>query len=395
MNRTRALRLAGATALAMSIATVAVPSATAAPAATRDTFSAAVQRDLGLTEAQANARFAQQDKAAAVERSLRGSLGAAFGGAYFDAAAGKLVVGVTDASKAAAVRAAGAQAAVVHYSQSDLNAVTSALGKLNTAAGITGWYADVYTNSVVVKVNRSAATSATDAFLAKASAISSAVRVADVTESPSLLGKKGPKPPSGGALYNVRGGDAWTTDLWRCSVGFSATGLTGSKHFVTAGHCTQGAVFAYGYNDKQMGVGGGSAFGVQGDYGKVDVTSADWGLLGTVNHYGGSDVAVKGSTEAPIGASVCRSGSTTGWHCGTIKSKNQTVIYINGGPVMGLTETDACAEPGDSGGSFITGTGQAQGMTSGGSGDCKEGGETYFQPVNEALQAYGLRIVVS
>lgn len=395
MNRKRALRLVGATALAASIATAAVPAAVAAPAAASDNFYAAVQRDLGLTEAEAKARFAQQDKAAAVERTLRSSLGAAFGGAHFDAAGGKLVVGVTDAGKASAVRAAGAQATVVKYSQAELDAVSKALAKLGTAAGVTGWYADVYTNRVVVNVNRSAATSATDAFLAKARALSSAVRVAEVTKSPAALGKSKPGTGTPSALYNVRGGDAWFTDLWRCSVGFSATGATGSKHFVTAGHCTQGAVVAYGYNNKQMGIGGGSAFGIQGDYGKVDVTGTDWGLVGTVNRYGGGDVAVKGSTEAPIGASVCRSGSTTGWHCGTIKAKNQTVIYINGGPVMGLTQTNACAEPGDSGGSFITGTGQAQGMTSGGSGDCKEGGETYFQPVNEALQAYGLRIVVS
>lgn len=140
---------------------------------------------------------------------------------------------------------------------------------------------------------------------------------------------------------------------------------------------------------------GGSTFDLRGDFGKVDVTSSAWSLSGTVNRYGGGDVAVKGSAEAPIGASVCRSGSTTGWHCGTITAKNQTVIYINGGLVGGLTETTACAEPGDSGGSFITGTGQAQGMTSGGSGDCKEGGETLFQPVKEALNAYGLTLVTS
>jgi streptogrisin C len=144
-----------------------------------------------------------------------------------------------------------------------------------------------------------------------------------------------------------------------------------------------------------MGTLGGSTFSLLGDYGKVDVTSPVWTLAGTVNRYGGGDLAVKGSIEAPIGASVCRSGSTTGWHCGTIKAKNQTVIYINGGAVGGLTQTDVCAEPGDSGGSFITGTGQAQGVTSGGSGDCTSGGETYFQPVNEALSAYGLRIVTS
>jgi hypothetical protein len=51
-----------------------------------------------------------------------------------------------------------------------------------------------------------------------------------------------------------------------------------------------------------------------------------------------------------------------------------------------------CAEPGDSGGSFITGD-QAQGVTSGGYGNCSSGGETWFQPVGPILAAYGVGLV--
>ena len=54
------------------------------------------------------------------------------------------------------------------------------------------------------------------------------------------------------------------------------------------------------------------------------------------------------------------------------------------GAVTGLTRTDVCAEGGDSGGPWLSGD-QAQGVTSGGSGDCTVGGETFFQPVNEIL----------
>ena len=32
-----------------------------------------------------------------------------------------------------------------------------------------------------------------------------------------------------------------------------------------------------------------------------------------VNDYKGGTVAVRGSTEAAVGAAICRSGSTTGW----------------------------------------------------------------------------------
>ncbi len=101
-------------------------------------------------------------------------------------------------------------------------------------------------------------------------------------------------------------------------------------------------------------------------------------------------MTVRGSTQAAVGASICRSGSTTGWRCGVIRQHGASVTYAQG-TVSGLTRTTACAEPGDSGGSFISGN-QAQGMTSGGSGNCSVGGTTYHQPVNEALSVYGLTL---
>ncbi|GAA4444473.1 hypothetical protein GCM10023170_022000 [Phytohabitans houttuyneae] len=94
-----------------------------------------------------------------------------------------------------------------------------------------------------------------------------------------------------------------------------------------------------------------------------------------------------------MGAAVCRSGSTTGWRCGTIQQKNASVTYPQG-TVTGLTRSDACAEPGDSGGSWLAGS-QAQGVTSGDSGNCSAGGVMYFQPVNPILVAYGLTLVTS
>ncbi len=100
----------------------------------------------------------------------------------------------------------------------------------------------------------------------------------------------------------------------------------------------------------------------------------------------------------PVGGRVCRSGSTTGWRCGTVQALNQTVSYGGGNIVSGLTRTTACAEPGDSGGAFVSdppallGKVQAQGLTSGGSGNCSTGGTTFFQPVSEALGAYGLTL---
>ena len=93
-------------------------------------------------------------------------------------------------------------------------------------------------------------------------------------------------------------------------------------------------------------------------------------------------------------AAICRTGSTTGTHCGRVSALNATVQYPEG-TVTGLTRTDVCAEGGDSGGSFITGPGQAQGVLSGGSGSCKGGGKrskSYFQPLAPILSAYGLTL---
>ena len=56
-----------------------------------------------------------------------------------------------------------------------------------------------------------------------------------------------------------------------------------------------------------------------------------------------------------------------------------------------MIKTTVCAEGGDSGGPLYAGS-VALGLTSGGSGDCTSGGTTYFQPVVEALNAYGVSV---
>src|SRR5919205_1213275 len=113
----------------------------------------------------------------------------------------------------------------------------------------------------------------------------------------------------------------------------------------------------------------------------ISVTSSAALQTPLVDRYAaGADVTVAGSAVAAVGSSVCRSGSTTGWHCGTIQATNQTVNYGNGDIVFGLTRTSVCAEPGDSGGAYVSPNGatrvQAQGITSGGSGNCSSGGTT-------------------
>ena len=67
-----------------------------------------------------------------------------------------------------------------------------------------------------------------------------------------------------------------------------------------------------------------------------------------------STVRVTGQATATPGTDVCRSGSTTGWHCGKVTAVDVTANY-GAGPVEGLVLTTACSEAGDSGGPFFLG----------------------------------------
>lgn len=104
---------------------------------------------------------------------------------------------------------------------------------------------------------------------------------------------------------------------------------------------------------------------------------------------GSQDIA---SAATPsVGTTVYRRGSTTGTHSGRVTALNATVNYGGGDIVYGMIQTTVCAEPGDSGGPLYGGT-VAYGLTSGGSGNCTSGGTTFFQPVTEALSAYGVHV---
>ncbi|MFC3501609.1 S1 family peptidase [Micromonospora krabiensis] len=359
-----ALTVAAAPAAAAPTSPAVAPAPDAAPSA----MVTAMQRDLGLTAEQVRTRIAKDEKGSRTDEALRRSLGATYAGGWLTD--GTLVVAVTDRSAADRVRAAGARPTIVARSGATLDRIKSTLDRHSAkapAATVPGWYVDVTSNTVVV-LARGDARAAT-AFVRASGVDAAAVRVVRTTEAPRTY-------------YDVRGGDAYYMG-GRCSVGFSVTG-----GFVTAGHCGTTGTATQGYNQVAQGTFRGSSF-PGNDYAWVQ-TNSNWTPQPWVNNYSGGNVTVAGSTEAAVGAAVCRSGSTTGWRCGTIQAKNQTVNYAEGS-VGGLTRTNACAEPGDSGGSWLSGQ-QAQGVTSGGSGNCTSGGTTYFQPVNEILSAYGLTL---
>ncbi|SER04375.1 S1 family peptidase [Actinokineospora terrae] len=368
--------LLAATVATSGIAVAVTLSAEAAPApagaaAAADSMQSAMRRDLGLSAEGATTRLADEDRAARADRGLRKQLAAKLGGSWYDAGRGKLVVAVTDNAAAATARSAGADAVLVSRTEAQLDELKARLdaNQARSPKTVPAWYVDLPGNKIVVK-SRGSAIAAARAFVAASGVPADAVSVEASDESPRKL-----IDVVGGNAYYIGSGT-------RCSVGFSVTG-----GFVTAGHC--GSTGAS--TTQPSGSFAGSSF-PGNDYAFVRVGAGNT-VIGAVNNYSGGRVAVAGSTDAPVGSSICRSGSTTGWRCGTIQARNSSVTYPEG-TITGLIRTNACAEPGDSGGSAISGS-QAQGVTSGGSGNCSSGGTTYFQPVNEILQAYGLSLVTN
>jgi streptogrisin C len=128
------------------------------------------------------------------------------------------------------------------------------------------------------------------------------------------------------------------------------------------------------------------------DYGWADVQPG-WTPRPLFKFWSGY-LSLHGADVAAVGATVCRSGPTTGWRCGQVKARNVTVNY-EAGKVGGLTRTSACGNQGDSGGPFVFG-GQAQGVLSGGViGDDPCQADTFFQPVRPILANYRLNLLVA
>ncbi|WP_426368378.1 S1 family peptidase [Streptomyces sp. E-08] len=380
MKRTTPLRAAlaallmtvglGAAAGAADAAPPPEPSVTA-PAASAGLLDA-MRRDLGLTASQAEERLRAEKTAAAVEQAARRAAGSAYGGSWFDPATGRLVVAVTDPARESEVRALGADTRLVRYGAAALGRAAARLDALDAPAGVAGWHVDPRSDSVVVTVVRAErGTPAVRAFVDRARA-GGPVTVAETTGAPRTY------------AAGTVGGDPYYTGNVRCSIGFSVYG-----GFVTAGHCGQAGAAVRGWDGSAMGTFQGSSFPGD-DYAYVGIHSGWWTVPVVLGWGTVPDQLVRGSAEAPVGASICRSGSTTHWHCGTVLAKNETVNYSQGA-VHQMTKTSVCAEGGDSGGSFLSGD-QAQGVTSGGWGNCSSGGETWFQPVNEILGRYGLTL---
>lgn len=398
--RTTAARSSSISALVLGVACIC---GTASAAETADpSLKFAMQRDLGIMPNQVDQYLRTERTAQTQAQAARTALGSSYSGSWIerqDDGSFKFVVATSGTGKSMANRPGVEVRRVRHslkqlqlsYDALDASAKNRVAGISKPLDGIHSWYVDPISNAVVV----SAAPDASDAavgFIAASGADIDTVRVVSGPGVPRTT-----VSVQGGIEYQFKIG----ADTYVCSVGFPVTKTVGStvtKGYATAGHCGPAgrAVTIAG-----QAVGSFAASNFPGnDRAWVSVRSSDT-LVGSVTNYAGGAVAVKGSTEAAVGAAVCRSGRTTNYRCGTITAKNVTVNY-GGQVVNGLTQSNACVGGGDSGGSWITSVGQGQGVTSGGqinpttNENCSIAQSqrvTWFERLNPILTQYGLKLV--
>jgi streptogrisin B len=258
-----------------------------------------------------------------------------------------------------------ATAAPERYPASVLSTVDKAVDK----SGVEGisWYTDGAAGRVVVTADSSVSSAEIATIKRAVGAGAGALQI---------------KRTAGVFTSRLSAGDAIYGGKYRCSLGFNV--VRGSTYyFLTAGHCGSVANTWYTNSGHTTLIGPTVSYSFPGnDYALVRYDNR------SLSHPGGFTVA-----DAQVGERVTRDGSTTGTHSGTVTALNVSVRYVGnpGGKVSGLIETTVCAEGGDSGGPLYDGT-KALGLTSGGSGDCRSGGTTFFQPAREAANAYGVTI---
>lgn len=287
-------------------------------------------------------------------------------GAYVDQATGRPVVTVTDAAAARTVRAAGLTPRLVARSTAGLERATAGVRGDIRATG-TSWLVDPVLDRIVVLADDTVS----DATLGR------------VTADLRPLGDAVAVRRTGGTLgVRMSGGDPIFGSQYRCSAGVNVVS-GGTYYFLTAGHCGNIESSWFTASGDYIGATAGSHFPGD-DYAIVEYLG-DVPAEGTI---GSQDVTTAGNPL--VGETVCMRGGVSGVHCGSVTGLNATVNYAEG-VVSGLIVTNVCAEPGDSGSPLYDGT-KVIGILSGSSGDCTNGGTSYFQPVTEALSMFGVSV---
>ncbi|MGY6588010.1 MAG: S1 family peptidase [Wenzhouxiangella sp.] len=363
-----------------------------------DELAEVIARDLGWDASDLSEILAAEHEASLIATSAHRVLDENYAGSWLERderGFPRLVVATTSLAESRAAVAnlnqhrsnVAVEVREVRFSAKQLDGVVDAL---NSAAGfplarslpdVYAWGIDLPSNRVVVVTAPNVSEDALD-FIAASRVNLDAVVFEESAYAPSTLA-------------NIVGGFRYDG----CSIGF-AVRRGATPGFATAGHCGSVGNIAR-INGVAVGRYQRSNF-PGADAAWVNVRQSD-NLFNLVWRYSGNQTyAIRGSNDAALGATVCRSGWRTGWRCGTLTRNNVTVNYPQGS-VTGLRESNACAGQGDSGGSWVAGGNQAQGVTSGGAlgndgtncGIPQNQRRSWFQRLNPMLSAYGLTLVTN
>ncbi|MFI7275077.1 S1 family peptidase [Streptomyces sp. NPDC049879] len=273
---------------------------------------------------------------------------------------------------------AGATAAPRTYGAAELADARAAV----EAADITGtaWYTDTASGTVRVLAD----TTVSDRDLARLR-----------ERADDLAGALAVERTGGVFRPHLRGGEQIFSGGGSCVAGFNVRG-GGVDYVATAGHCTSlgGTWYTNPALSVPIGPVTGSSF-PGNDYGIIRYANSAVPRPGTVI-CNGQEIDITGPVSPAVGQRVWHSGPS-GCRPGNVTAVNVTVNYANG-IVSGLTATNICSQPGESGSPLFTidpsgTTGRAVGILSGGQGNCTSGGMSFYQPIAEILAVYGLTLL--
>lgn len=380
----------------------------------------AVSELYGITEDQALTRLAHETEAAITLHLIQDLSISSYAGSWFDGSTLRLKVALADKKDIAQIERFDVDLVLVEHSLTELQEkLESAKNHLSLESGLNTStvtsFIDYKSNTAVLEVEGSYAPLARSELTAFG--LSESIRINEISGTPKV--STGP----------VLGGDG-TRNLtylsengvdFPCSVGASAEG-----GFVTASHCDHAKNSSIGdSNHNPLGTTTISQYDEDNPF--IDAayveTLTGWTPTAQVNGYTSGNFSVSeewaGMIEFPVGSTVCRFGGTSGGpHCGTVNQLNLdqefTLRYVPHPTwgwvvpvpvrqtILGVTRVSgSCSDDGDSGGTWVGGTGQVQGVNVGVS-VANEGDTcptvatwTYFQPIKDVVDVLDVTMLTA
>jgi hypothetical protein len=404
MKRLSIIRACVASSLTLGIVLALASSAEASPSGQ---LRAYMREGLSLERAQVALATQSQVEAAELPVRLEEALGASFAGMWFEPSRGKFSIGVVSGASRRAAEQVVAQAGlagVVSYVpvRSTWSQLISAKGEWKAKLAHLGgqqFSTGLIASHNAVSVRLSSSVSEQERALLERKAASFRTNVLITVVPPEALvfrprnsqcewRKIAPevppyafcsKPIAAGVLITPNGTlllKTWCTAGPLAKLANPATLAAELETLlITAGHCLAPAELEKWFTSPHPGVehieiGPRIAFleDLAGDYGDIEVRS-NWLLAGVtpalaqITNYQDNGLRearnVIGEEASMQNATFCKQGATSGEQCGTIKEVSTLELFHKPpdelvGHVEGLVRTNACGEPGDSGGPYAT-----------------------------------------